>query len=51
VLVDSDEVYQAFDNGPCIGEVVDLMTGWQNPDMRRVIDRAIEAERAKEART
>ena len=46
VVVDTDAVSEAFDGPPCAGEVVHISDGWQNPDMRRVIDRAI--ARAKE---
>jgi hypothetical protein len=41
MIVDTDDVSDAFDFGPLADEVVTLMDGWQNPDMRRVIDKAI----------
>jgi len=41
VIVNTDAVSDAFDCGPLIGEVITLMDGWENPDMRRVIDKAI----------
>jgi len=47
VIVDTDAVSEAFDCGPLAGEVVTIMGGWQNPDMRRVIDKAIAFHCAK----
>jgi hypothetical protein len=41
VVVDTDAVSKAFDYGPVADEVLTLMGGWENPDMRRVIDKAI----------
>ena len=41
MVVDTDAVSEAFDGGPIADEVVSIMDGWQNPDMRRVIDKAI----------
>lgn len=41
VFVDTDAVSEAFDCGAIADERVSLLDGWQNPDMRRVIDKAI----------
>lgn len=41
VVVDTDAVGDAFNCGALVDERVTLMDGWQNPDMRRVIDKAI----------
>lgn len=41
MIVDEDAVSNAFDYGPLAGEVLTLVDGWENPDMRRVIDKAI----------
>jgi hypothetical protein len=42
MTVDVDAVSDAFDCGPLSGEVITLMEGWINHDMRRAIDKAIE---------
>jgi hypothetical protein len=41
LIVDADAVSDAFDHGAIADEVVALMDGWHNPDMRRVINKAI----------
>ena len=45
LIVDTDAVSEAFDFGPLADETVTLMGGWQFPDMRRVIDKAMEASK------
>lgn len=40
VQVESDDMKSALDLG-CVGEKYCLVDGWVNPDMRRVIDKAM----------
>ena len=47
VVVDADEVSDAFSYA-VEGEVVTMLYGWQNPDMRRVIDKAIKHDKGGE---
>ena len=42
MIVSADDVSKAFDYGPLSDETVTLMDGWINPDMRRVIDKAMD---------
>ena len=41
MVVDIDDVSAAFDCGPLADETVTICGGWQNPDMRRAIDKAM----------
>jgi len=41
MIVDTYAVSAAFDFGPLADETVTLMGGWNNPDMRRAIDKAM----------
>jgi hypothetical protein len=42
VIVDTCKADDMFNCGALAGETVTYYGGWENPDMRRVIDKAIE---------
>jgi len=44
MVVYADSVSEAFDFGPLADEEVTSLGGWRNPNMRRVIDKAITNE-------
>ena len=49
MVVLTDDLRRAFDYGPLVDEECSLASGgWKNPDMRRVIDKAMAASKGGE---